>query len=141
MRVVVDVLREVEATIVIRPMTTTAPTMIHSHGTVVVDVLDVTLVEVSPLVPDVPVVVLGLVPALGAVTDEFPLDEPGLVVVVVLDVPLVPVDCAKLATGAMLRKTTRSRTLRRMIVRISFPLVGSLFDVRLLAQETERENT
>ena len=140
MRVVVDVLRELEAIATITPMTTTAPTMIQSHGTVVVVVLFVTLVDVS-LVPEVPVAVLGLVPAWGAVTDEFPLDEPGLVVVVVvLDVPLVPAACAKLATGAMLRKTTRSRTPRRMIVRISFLLIGS-FDVRLLAQETEPENT
>jgi hypothetical protein len=118
MRVVVELVRDCEANVARIATTTSAPTRIHNHGTVVVVVLFVTLVDVSLVVP---VESDGFDPVFGAVIEELPL-APGLVlvVVVVLDVPAVPVLCAKLITGATLRKTTRSRTLRRMIVRIDF---------------------
>jgi hypothetical protein len=99
------VLRPLAATMPKIATTTTAPTTIHSHGTVLV-------VEV---VVDLSVV---LEPATGAVTVvEGPFD-----VVVVEFVFVVPVVCASVIAGAMARNSARRMKLSRKIGRMGFLL-------------------
>jgi hypothetical protein len=101
-------------------MITTAPTTIHSHGTVLV-------VVVVVVVPSVVVDLSVVEPAPGAVTG-FELPAAGPVVVVVVEFVFdVPVLCASVIAGAMARKRARRMRLSRKIGRIGFSSVESAF--------------
>jgi hypothetical protein len=116
------VLREFAATIPKIAMTTTAPTTIHSHGTVLVVVV---VVVVPSVVVDLSVVELE--PAPGAVTG-FELPAAGPVVVVVVELVFdVPELCASVIAGAMARKRARRMRLSRKIGRIGFSSMESAF--------------
>src|ERR1700735_4453734 len=127
-RVVVELERLLAATMPMFPITTIAPTTIHSHGTLLVVVL-VVVVLVPLEVVDLSVVVAE--PAFGAVAAPPPVAGP--VVVVVVE-PLVPAACAKVITGAMARKRARSIRLRRKIGRMCF-LPADEVNMRLLPHE------
>jgi hypothetical protein len=126
-RVVVELERLLAATMPMIPITTIAPTTIHSHGTLLVVVLVVVVVPLE--VVDLSVVVAE--PAFGALAAPPPVAGP--VVVVVVE-PLVPAACAKVITGAMARKRARSIRLRRKIGRMCF-LPADEVNMRLLPQE------
>src|SRR5580658_818576 len=108
------VLRPLAATMPKIATMTTAPTTIHSHGTVLVVVV---VVVVPSVVVDLSVVAPGTVTVV-----EPPVAGPVVVVVVefVFDVPVV---CASVIVGAIARKRARRMRLSRKIGRIGFSSV------------------
>jgi hypothetical protein len=100
-------------------ITTTAPTMIQSHGTELVVVLVVVVDELGfvALVDD-PVLALGPVIEFPPVVE--PLLAGPVVVVVVLEPDVVPADCANVIAGATSRNSASNIRLSLKIGRMSF---------------------
>lgn len=150
---VVELPRLLAATIPMMPITTIAPTTIHSHGIVVVVVV---VVEPSVVVVVLLSVVLVEPLPLGAVIVPLPLEpllvepfvaepfvvEPfvaGPVVVVVVE-PDEFVVCANVIAGAMARNIASRIRLSRKIGRISDSPSDQVFDC-LLPRKLPSENT